>query len=353
MRIRPRRRPAAALLLGVLAPLANGQLTPIPVANPSFESPSIASGTFSTTSAPPGWQVFGQGIDFGNRTIGVLNPATTTLYTSPVPDGDNVGVVFLLDDPGQQTVFAGIEAGMQQTLPTLLQLGTRYTLTLEVGNIANDASPPHNNFEFAGFPGYRVELTAGGIPLAVDDDSLLPAEGGFLTSVIEVTTGAAHAQAGQPLGIRLVNLNAAPGLEVNFDDVRLMAEPCGPLASSETVRLGSPPNPAALLPGQTSGPAIGATWDPLIDHAAFAPTAVIDVLVVTALPANQPSPLGTVLCDVSAPPLLFAGTPGVAFALPIPSSCGLVGGALCAQGASVDAGGIQLTNALDVVLGTF
>lgn len=121
----------------------------------------------------------------------------------------------------------------------------------------------------------------------------------------------------------------------------------------ETSRPGSPPNPDALLPGQTSGPVLGAVWDPVIDHASFQPGAVLDVLVLTALPANQPSPLGTVLCDAATPPLLFSGPPGVPFALPVPASCSLLGKGLCVQGASVDAVSIALTNALDVTFGTF
>lgn len=35
--------------------------------------------------------------------------------------------------------------------------------------------------------------------------------------------GSLHANAGGALGIRLINLDAAAGIEVNFDDVRLTA----------------------------------------------------------------------------------------------------------------------------------
>ena len=48
-----------------------------------------------------------------------------------------------------------------------------------------------------------------------------------MTSMFTVDVGAAHAQLGQSLGIRLVNLNVIDGafptadLEVDFDDVRL------------------------------------------------------------------------------------------------------------------------------------
>ena len=212
----------AALVLALLGS-ATAHAVDVPVTNPSFELPAIAAGTFSTTSAPPGWTEFGS-IDFGSRTIGVLDPATTTLYTGPVPDGENVGVVFLLDDAGNQTFFAGVESGMFQTLSTPLENDTHYTLTVEVGNIGDDPNPPHGQFQFADFPGYRVELMAGSGMLA-SDDALLPPERGFSTSTVEYTSGNNDALAGQSLGIRLVNRNAAPGLEVNFDDVRLDATP--------------------------------------------------------------------------------------------------------------------------------
>jgi hypothetical protein len=195
---------------------------PIVVTNHSFELPAIPAGTFATTSVPPGWSVYGNGINFGNRTVGVLHPNTTTLYIEPMPTGQNVGVIFLMDNPGNQTQFAWIEAGMRQTPATTLQSLTRYTLTVEVGNIANDVNAP---FLFGGFPNYRIDLLAGTNVLASDNNTLLPGEGRFLTSTVTVSTTNNHSLAGQPLGIRLVNLNSAPGIEVNFDNVRLDASP--------------------------------------------------------------------------------------------------------------------------------
>ncbi len=214
-----------------LASTATAQVN-VPIVNPGFEQPPIPTGTFLTTAPPPGWAVYGAGIDFGFRTIGVLDPATTTLYAVPAPEGENVGVVFLLDDPGNQGVPAGIEAGMEQTLTETLAPNTRYTLTVEVGNIANDPDPPNNQFQFNGFPGYRIDLLAGGVPLISDDDTLLPVEGTFSTSTRTFTTGSSPAQVGQPLGIRLVNLNASAGIEVNFDDVRLTALGVSPVPAS-------------------------------------------------------------------------------------------------------------------------
>jgi hapalindole H/12-epi-hapalindole U/12-epi-fischerindole U synthase len=195
---------------------AMAHAVPIPVTNPSFESPVTPPNSFITNAPPPGWAAYGDSLDFGSRTIGVLNPNTTALYLDPVPDGSNVGVTFL--DPAMND-----EAGLQQTLGATLQTLTEYTLTVEVGNLANDMTP----FDFDGFPGYRIDLMAGTAVLASDDDTLLPGEGRFLTSTVQVSIGASHPNAGQALGIRLVNLDAAPGIEVNFDDVRLDAVPLG------------------------------------------------------------------------------------------------------------------------------
>jgi hypothetical protein len=203
---------AAGALLA-LAPALTAA-APVTISNPSFEQPATPPDSFIVGSvAPAGWTSFGN-LNDDTRVVGVVNPNDTVLYVEEVPDGSNVGVTFFQD-------FSGDEAGMQQTLAATLQLATEYTLSVEIGNMAS--APPPNDFDFDGFPGYRVELLAGGVVIASDENSLLPGEGRFLTSTVEVTIGDSHPQAGQALGIRLTNLDAAPGTEVNFDDVRLDA----------------------------------------------------------------------------------------------------------------------------------
>ena len=243
----------------------------IPILNHGFEAPAIPAGTFSTTAPPPGWSGYGD-LDFGLRTIGVLHPATTSLYAVEPPEGNNVGVVFLLDDFGDQTFFADQEAGLQQTLTATLQADTRYTLRVHVGNIAVDPNPPHDPWSFDGFPGYRVDLMAGGQILASDDDSLLPAEGQFAESTVQVDIDATHPQLGQPLAIRLVNRNAAVGIEVNFDDVRLDATDLSPWTD-----LGqSKPGVQGLPTLSGSGPlTVGSANQVSLGHAAPASTAIL------------------------------------------------------------------------------
>ncbi len=201
----------------VILTAARASAVPIPVTNHSFELPATGPATFITNAPPTGWAAYGDSLNFVGRTIGVLNPNTTVLYADPVPDGSNVGVTFLQPQLND-------EAGLQQTVGATLQVLTQYTLTVEVGNLAYDGGP----FPFTGFPGYRIDLLAGTTVIASDDDTLLPGEGRFLTSTVQVATGATHPNAGEALTIRLVNLDAAAGIEVNFDDVRLDATPLSP-----------------------------------------------------------------------------------------------------------------------------
>lgn len=193
--------------------------TQLTVLNPSFELPATNSASFITSAPPTSWQAYGN-INNGNRAVGVLNPNTTTLYLDPVPHGNNVGVTFLLDNPGNQTFYANSEAGMQQTLAETLLPNSEYTLLVEVGNLNTDSNP-NNQYAFTGFPNYRVDLLAGGQILASDTNSLKPGEGRFLLSRVRFATGSQHPQLGSALGIRLVNLNSSVGIEVNFDNVRL------------------------------------------------------------------------------------------------------------------------------------
>lgn len=138
--------------------------------------------------------------------------------------------------------------GLQQTLGATLRANTIYTLKVDVGNIASGNDGGGTAYNLNGFPGYRVELLAGGTVLKQDDNALAAtlAEGTFAVSIVTFTTGAATAELNQPLGTRLVNLNVvdagapAADLEVDFDNVRLDAvttvpEPTGLLPVAVTV----------------------------------------------------------------------------------------------------------------------
>jgi len=199
----------------------NAKAGMVTIDNPSFEEPVTNPGDFTTvlSGTQNHWAVYNTGNTNSSRQFGAWNPTgTDTFVDGEAPDGVNVGVVFLLNT----TNLA--EAGLLQTLGDTLQLNTTYTLTVEVGNFADDN--PSDSFNFAGFPGYRIDLMTANnpTPLASDNNTLTPAEGIFETSIVSFTTGSSHSDVGEALVIRLVNLNGT-GIEVNFDDVRLDATP--------------------------------------------------------------------------------------------------------------------------------
>ncbi len=217
---------AVAFLLGNVQQATADLLT---VQNHSFEADFAADGTFPTFT-PTGWQTydpFGL-LPLSGNAVGVLNPNGTTFFPGGAPDGDNVALIFLEDSYDQGPV------GLTQVLTDTLQANTHYSLEVEVGNIASGTGlPPFDTFGFYdldGFPGYQVQLLAGGVVLAEDNNSLFGsiAEGTFESTTVEFTTGSTHAQLGQALEIRLINRNETdtaedPGIEVDFDNVRLNA----------------------------------------------------------------------------------------------------------------------------------
>ncbi len=87
-------RLASVAIVAAALPAASIQAALITIVNPSFEDPIIADGSFLTTAPPTGWTTFGTVNSFLGRDVGVLNPATTALYTDPAPHGANVAVVF-------------------------------------------------------------------------------------------------------------------------------------------------------------------------------------------------------------------------------------------------------------------
>ncbi len=206
---------------------------PVPITNPGFEANFAGPNAFSIL-IPQGWSLFDPNniVDQSLDAVGVLNPTGGTNFPAGAPEGDNVALIYLETDSGN-----GL-AGLTQVLTTSVSADTRYTLTVEVGDIASGFNAPPFDMTFFlldGFPGYQVQLLAGGVVIAEDDNTLAPIldDGQFATSEISVDIPAGHPLIGQALEVRLINLNMLgtpeePGIEVDFDDVRLDATPLSP-----------------------------------------------------------------------------------------------------------------------------
>jgi hypothetical protein len=169
------------------------------IANAGFEEPVLAD---AVRSVPPGWSsIMGE--------IGVVNPdrpgSDYPAYGGIAPEGENIGIA------GTDEA----EGGLRQALIETLAADTTYELTVEVGR--------NKIYDWVG---YKVQLLAGGTVLAEDDNSLTIADNAFETSTVTYdSTGVDAGLVGEPLEIRLLALSEGTYLEMNFDDVRLTADP--------------------------------------------------------------------------------------------------------------------------------
>ena len=233
-------RVAAALMLTTSFVAA---AAPLAIVNPGFEDLN-GEVVFNEFTFGPlnGWGLYdpasithgGAGNTFFIGTLTPFEPdpsGAPGVYTNipdGAPQGQRVGIAFNFSNSGG---FG--EYGFQQTLSATLAANTRYTLAVDVINIASGTSSAGTFFNLTGFPGYRVDLLAGGAVIAQDVNALSGtlADGAFGTSTVVFTTDANPLGFGQNLAIRLVNLNVADSvalgadLEVDFDNVRLDAAP--------------------------------------------------------------------------------------------------------------------------------
>jgi len=225
-------RCAGFAALGVAWTACTAAAQPIAVVNAGFESNIAPPGGYAIV-VPSGWTLHDPSgiVDQSGDAVGAINASSpNTFYPGGAPEGNQAALIYLATDRGRG------EVGLRQTTAAVLQPRTRYTLVVEVGNIASGFGPPGNTFyNLNGFPGYRIDLFAGATLIARDANSLAASipEGQFRTSTLVVEIGAQHAALGLPLSVWLVNLNVpgpaqAPGIEVNFDHVRLSSMPLGP-----------------------------------------------------------------------------------------------------------------------------
>ncbi len=171
-------------LLTLLISREPSSAVPIAIDNPSFEADLLCDGC--SASSITDWTTSAGGGD------GILNPSTSHYPGGLAPDGDNVAYVNLTGN------------SVRQVLSEVLEADRTYTLEVEVGHRLDES-----------FAGYKVQLRAGGVVLAEDDSTLSPAPGEFVTA--RVIYASTNTQIGQPLEISLLS----PGVQANFDDVRL------------------------------------------------------------------------------------------------------------------------------------
>jgi hypothetical protein len=255
----------AFLSLGMAIAAPKAQAISLSITNPGFETPVlVGDDTFTDhlglanppgiTDIVPGWDIYDpNGIlaSFTDRepttgdfpSVGVWNPPAMN-FPGEAPEGKNVAYVYLPSySPKLVTVGSGI-VGLSQTLSSTLAAKTLYTLKVDVGNTTGiNPSLPLVPQIYQGFPGYEVQLLAGGNILATES-ALTPAEGTFATSVLSFLAAADNPYLSTPLQIRLINKNGAAGADVDFDNVRLEAT--------------AVPEPASIL-GLVAFGALGAT----------------------------------------------------------------------------------------------
>ncbi len=220
-----------ATAIGWFGPSAALLAQPIPIVNAGFESDAITDGAFVVLQ-PQAWATYDPSGMINNvqNAVGVIRPNIGGEYfPTGAPEGVNAALVFL---GGNETG----EAGLQQTLSATLQANTRYRCSVQIGNIASGTSlpgssgGPGNFFDLDGFPGYRIDVLAGGSVVASDNNSIgatIP-EGAWRLMRFYFDVTNSHPQLGQPLEIRLVNLKQPgtpeiPNIEVDFDAVALSA----------------------------------------------------------------------------------------------------------------------------------
>ncbi|MBL8304544.1 MAG: hypothetical protein JNM26_17470, partial [Ideonella sp.] len=174
---------------------------PVPIVNAGFESNAIADGAFFAL-LPTGWQVYDPSgiVNQGDNAVGVIRPTLPqTFFPGGAPQGEQAAIVYLAGP-------VSAPAGLMQTLTATLQPNTTYTLSVDVGNIGSGTSLAGSSggggvvYALDGFPGYRIELRAGGTLLASDSSSAGPIpEGQWRGASLSFDSSSTPALVGQAL----------------------------------------------------------------------------------------------------------------------------------------------------------
>jgi hypothetical protein len=204
-------------------------LTKLPVINPGFEDPVLEDGFWNPTDERDVWEP-------GLYTLGAPDPTEWTSYGNIAGylNPDNYYGYFGIAPGGQNIAYcesySGYDQGLRQILSVNLEANLTYDLSALVGNPG-------------GTPEYRIDLAAGGVIVASTNGNgpgqgdPAPDPNSWITASLTFSTTETDPNVGQPLEIRLVQVNNSG--TVNFDDVRLHfdSEYFGPVPEPVTLTL--------------------------------------------------------------------------------------------------------------------
>eukprot|EP01084_Bolivina_argentea_P181674 313738_1 len=208
----------------------------IPITNAGFEvdNPTLSANSWEFHDpAPSGWTVYESGADIYDESSGIQNPTggdtyNDATYGDSAPEGICTAYIAVATHSEGDGEF-----GLEQTLTGYtLTADVTYQLTAKVGNPTDncfDSVPSGNkctgNNLADGFPGYKLQLLAGGVVVDEDDDTMPTlAEATWGLSTVTFTPGPSHPQLSQTLGVRLLHKNEISsngGFEIEFDDIQL------------------------------------------------------------------------------------------------------------------------------------
>ena len=203
---------------------------PVGIVNAGFENPVLTDGDWQGTIpnwgqgwynlTPPAVPTVWVAVNL-NGDAGVYNVSTSEYTSGTAPEGLNMAFA---------DGYAGYDYGINQVLlgaTSKLQKDATYVLSATVGNpfLYNDALAPN----------YRIELVAGGTVLASATGASPVDDTTWATPSLTYNSGAAPAQLGQQLEIRLIAANDArdAGYEVDFDAVSLNATYAHPISDPD------------------------------------------------------------------------------------------------------------------------
>jgi autotransporter-associated beta strand protein len=201
---------------------------PVPIIDAGFETQVLADGAdaYSTywprgkydPAAPTVWNLDKDNTVYNISSAGVWNIDPTDGYGGVAWEGNNVAY-------SESQYHVGWDTGGRQILvgpAAALQADAQYDLSVKVGN------PFLYNGGLA--PDWRIELVAGGVIVATASGPSPINDTYWTTARLSYNSGAAPAQLGQQLEIRIVGKDRYPETAVVFDSVSLLAAYAHPIA---------------------------------------------------------------------------------------------------------------------------